>query len=100
MTTRITDTEIASLTAARTEQEWNTACNRIKADRGGAYPVDWWPKVALTGLMRRKQREFEEAGTQSPPPNLPGFAVLEIEAPRADPEMAAHLEADLRRRGL
>lgn len=55
MNTEILETELASLRATRSEQEWNRLCDTIKALRGGQYPDDWWPKVVLSGLMSEAQ---------------------------------------------
>lgn len=49
----ITDQEIAALTAANSEHEWNATCATIKAARGGAFPPDWWPRVMSSGLAKR-----------------------------------------------
>jgi hypothetical protein len=47
----IKDEEIKSLECAKSAQEWNAACEKIKRDRDGKYPPDWWEKVSRSGLM-------------------------------------------------
>jgi hypothetical protein len=50
----ITPAELASLEACQTEADWDTACDAIKAARGGKrYPDDWWPVVNQSGMMAR-----------------------------------------------
>ena len=49
----ITEEEIASLEACKSDTEWNAACAAIKAARDGAFPPDWWPKVVKSGIMKR-----------------------------------------------
>jgi hypothetical protein len=45
----LTEEEIATLEACKTEDEWNAACDAVKRARGGSYPDDWWSKMMLTG---------------------------------------------------
>lgn len=50
--------QIISLGHCRSEDDWNQACDRIKASRGGQYPKDWWVRVMLSGLMARVVKNF------------------------------------------
>ena len=47
----ITDQEIEMLKACKTEEDWDKTCDTIKKARNGKYPIDWFPKVILSGLM-------------------------------------------------
>jgi len=49
----ITEEEIAMCQACHTPQEWNTACDTIKASRGGNYPPNWWDEMKLSGRMEQ-----------------------------------------------
>ena len=55
----MSDEEFKSLENARTEDEWNAACDALKTARGGRYPHDFFPRVHLSGLMARKNALFE-----------------------------------------
>lgn len=46
----ITNEELSKLRSTRSEQEWNSICDEIKAARNGQYPPDWWAKVMMSGL--------------------------------------------------
>lgn len=96
MSARITPEEIAALTNAKTEQEWNALCDQIKSAHGG-YPVDWYAKVMLSGLGAEKEREFK--ATSKPMPSIPGIATVHVSAPEANPAAAARLEEELKRQG-
>jgi len=54
----LTENEIATLEACRSESDWNKACDVVKAARGGEYPPDWWPVMKLTGRMDRILARF------------------------------------------
>ncbi len=47
----LTAEEMNLLTSAQSEEDWNMACDCIKAVRGGAYPPDWYSRVLSNGLM-------------------------------------------------
>jgi len=99
---RITKEELDALENAPDRESFNNVCSKIKEGRNGEYPVDWWPKVALSGLMGRKEEQFKAA---APQPEwdaefFPGFAQVNLSAPEADPEEAARLEAELTAWGL
>ncbi len=49
----LTEAEFLDLTSTKNEEEWNAACDRVKAARDGAYPPDWWPRMMLSGVMHR-----------------------------------------------
>lgn len=49
----LNDKDIRDLEATSCEEEWNAICDRVKAAHGGQYPVDWFVKVNLSGLMGR-----------------------------------------------
>ena len=48
----ITIEELKALEESSTENEWNTNCDSIK-DAHGGFPVDWFPRVVLSGLLER-----------------------------------------------
>ncbi len=56
----LTKDELDLLETSRTEAEWDSVCDMIKADRGGAYPPDWYPRVLASGLALRKGRQFHQ----------------------------------------
>lgn len=60
MSTPLTNEDIAMLEAVQSADEWNAACSKLKAARGGLYPSDWWPKVKLSGMMDRILGRFGE----------------------------------------
>ena len=43
----ITERELKDLKAAKNDRRWNEAVDKIKADRNGSYPPDWYTKVVL-----------------------------------------------------
>ena len=49
----ITNEELEMLEACQSAQDWREACDKIKGERGQAYPDDWWDKVKLSGMMAR-----------------------------------------------
>ena len=61
----LTSEEMACLEIAKTKQAWNKACDEIKQKRNGAYPPDWWPRVFMSGLLRRKEVEFSASKLES-----------------------------------
>ena len=42
----ITKQELKELRAAKDVGEWNEVVDKIKSDRDGAYPPDWWRVMA------------------------------------------------------
>ena len=50
---KITEEELQMLEACQSAQDWREACDKIKGERGQAYPDDWWDKVKLSGMMAR-----------------------------------------------
>lgn len=65
MSTPLTNEDIAMLEAVKSADEWNAACSKLKAARGGVYPSDWWPKVKLSGMMERILSSFGETSELS-----------------------------------
>lgn len=55
----LTEEELTSLREARSEQQWNSACDRIKGARQGQYPDDWFARVLMSGLLRRAQSTWK-----------------------------------------
>jgi len=49
----ITNEELSMLEACQSAEDWREACDKIKGERGQAYPDDWWDKVKLSGMMDR-----------------------------------------------
>ena len=49
----ITESELQTLEAANTAEEWHAACAAIKAVRGDSYPEDWFTKVIQAGVLAR-----------------------------------------------
>lgn len=54
--------ELQALTDSKSEVEWNKICDKVKKDRDGAYPGDWYAKVIASGLARKKQLEWANHG--------------------------------------
>ncbi len=54
----LTTTEIEKLEATKSAIEWNAVCDGIKRARGGQYPLDWFQKVTLTGLLDEIQESW------------------------------------------
>jgi hypothetical protein len=54
----ITSSELDRFNNAATEEEWNAACDDIKAARGGQYPPDWYAVVIRGGVLARAQARF------------------------------------------
>ena len=52
----LTEAELATLKAAKTQAEWNAACDAVKRVRSRAYPNDWYEKVIASGLVNAAQR--------------------------------------------
>jgi hypothetical protein len=55
---RITDKELLLLESCKSEKDWSIAAKRIKDERGGEYPDDWWEKVKMSGLMARVTEQW------------------------------------------
>jgi hypothetical protein len=55
MSSNLTEQELAKMQAAKSESEWNQACDLVKRARGGSYPEDWFPKIILSGLASKVQ---------------------------------------------
>lgn len=49
----LTDAELALLEGAKSELDWDAACDLVKKARGGGYPRDWFAKVLQSGLAKR-----------------------------------------------
>jgi len=69
MRPKITEEELASLKATRSDNEWNRVCLEIKTARGGVYPSDWWPVVMASGLAESIAKGWA----------IPGTAEIQIE---------------------
>lgn len=55
---KISNEEIQELESSKSADEWNAACDRMKAKRMGVYPDDWWEKVKMSGMMDRVSAKF------------------------------------------
>lgn len=55
---KITEDEISTLENAKTERDWNAACDAIKAARKGEYPTDWYARVMMSGVLSRAHARF------------------------------------------
>lgn len=55
---KLTRREEDELKAARTEEEWGAACDKIKAARDGAYPAEWFLKIIASGFMATQQKKW------------------------------------------
>lgn len=53
----MTQDELTNLESCKSEKEWNTVCDEVKAAHGG-YPSDWYAKVVMSGLMARVAARF------------------------------------------
>jgi hypothetical protein len=47
----LTDAEMDQLARCKSQLEWETICDSMKAARGGNYPHDWFARVVLSGMM-------------------------------------------------
>lgn len=56
----LSDEEYQSLVNVTTEEQWDAACDAIKASRDGEYPADWWPRIVGSGLLGLKSLLWEE----------------------------------------
>lgn len=56
---KLTDDEMKRLEAATCADEWNSACDAVKAARGRQYPYDWFDRVIRSGLMARISQDWE-----------------------------------------
>lgn len=54
----ITQEKLNKLKVARSEQQWNNACDEIKAARNGHLPSDWQVKVMFTGIKKDASRTW------------------------------------------
>ncbi len=52
----LTAEELKSLEQAKTADEWNAICDRVKAANDGRYPDDWYTRVVMSGLLDRTAR--------------------------------------------
>ena len=50
---RISEKELNLLEACQSANDWHIITDRMKADRGGEWPEDWWEKVKMSGMMER-----------------------------------------------
>lgn len=53
MIPKITLIELGALDRCRSLVEWNRVCDKMKEDRGGHYPPDWFNRVVKSGKMNR-----------------------------------------------
>lgn len=54
----LSNDELNLLESAKTEKEWNSACETVRSNHGGGYPSDWYDKVIASGLMTRVASRF------------------------------------------
>ncbi len=54
----LTEQEIQDLEKSSTVEEWNAACDRVKAARNGVYPEDSYVRVLASGIAARAQIRF------------------------------------------
>lgn len=59
----LTEVELDSLKASKTEQEWNATCDAIKKAHGG-YPPDWFVKVLMSGVLAMTQANWTSHATR------------------------------------
>jgi hypothetical protein len=57
----LTDAELNKLKACKNETDWNATCDAVKGARGGIYPIDWFRRVQMSGLMNDLFSTFEAA---------------------------------------
>ena len=55
---KLTDDEMFDLGKTRSEREWNAVCDRIKAARGGHYPIEWFRRIVRSGFMAKTQKTW------------------------------------------
>jgi len=54
----LTQVELDSLKASKTEQEWNDTCDAIKRVRCGSFPPDWFAKILAGGILLRASENW------------------------------------------
>ena len=57
----LTEVEYNELVNARSEEEWEVACGRVKDARGGHYPADWYAKILRSGIANLVFSRFVKA---------------------------------------
>ena len=57
----ITEQEMSAMVDCKTECEWNDLCDKMKSERGGQYPPDWYAKIIATGFISKKASSFNVA---------------------------------------
>lgn len=55
----ITDDEIISLQQTKNAEEWDAACDAIKAVRNNSYPPDWWKNVMMSGIAAKARANWD-----------------------------------------
>lgn len=56
----VSEKELAVLKSCNSEDDWNKACEAIKAARSGYYPEDWHERVILSGLQEEIQARWRK----------------------------------------
>jgi hypothetical protein len=56
----ITSNELLELTSTKSAAKWNTVCGKIKRDRDGKYPPNWYIVVIKSGLMHRVSSSWDK----------------------------------------
>jgi len=57
----LTEQDIDDLRNTKTEQEWDSVCDRIKAAHKGSYPADWYPRVLASGFAAAVFRGWKKS---------------------------------------
>ena len=56
----LTKDEISRLQNTKSEEEWNTILEEVKASRDGKYPEDWFIRILLGGMMVIAKRNWRK----------------------------------------
>lgn len=54
----LTNDELNLLESAKSDAEWDKACDIIRHSHGSRYPSDWYEKVIASGLSARVRNSF------------------------------------------
>lgn len=55
----LTEEQLEKLKNSKSEKEWNSICDAIKAANGGEYPKDWFMRVLVSGLASHVKRYWD-----------------------------------------
>lgn len=58
----MTEDQVVNLMkSSKSEQEWNSNCDKVKKAFGGDYPDFWFKSIILSGVGQETARNFDKA---------------------------------------